>query len=174
VAEGALDSSHGLLCDVFVEGAGRGARGEDSLNGAVVEGAEGRGVGEGGIDIGGGIALAQKQDLARLMGPDTSRAGAHQAKEGGGALAHLLEGAAQLVELERALALRKRVQAGRVEPQALAARRELVAGDAAQVGGVDEELALGNADGDDIGDMLVGYGVFVAIPCDEASIVQTR
>jgi hypothetical protein len=42
-----------------------------------------------------------------------------------------------------------------------------VARDAREIGGVNEELALGDADGQDVGDVLVGDGVAVAVPLDE-------
>ncbi len=49
-------------------------------------------------------------------------------------------------QIDEVLARGQRVQAGRVEPVALAAGRELVARDAREVGGVDEELLLGDTD----------------------------
>src|SRR5262249_57091860 len=74
----------------------------------------------------------------------------------------------ELVEIDGAFAARGRVVAGGVELVAGAARGELVAGDAAEVGGVDEQLALGDAHGQDVGHVLVGDGVAVAFPVDEA------
>ena len=63
------DAAHGLLGDVLVERAGRRAGGEDALDGVVLEGAEARGVAEGGVEIGGGVALAQQEDLRAPGGP---------------------------------------------------------------------------------------------------------
>ena len=60
------------------------------------------------------------------------------------------------------------MRAGRRDVRAGAARRELVARDAAQVGGVDEELVLGDAHGQEVGHVLVRHGVAVAVPGDEA------
>lgn len=64
------DAAHGLLGDVLVERAGRGARGEDALDGVVVEGAEGGGVAQGRVEVGRGEALAQLEDSAGLVSPD--------------------------------------------------------------------------------------------------------
>ena len=162
------DAACGLGGDVLVEGARRGAGGEDALDGLVVEGAEEGGVAERGVEIGGGEALAEQEDLAGLVAPDPRRPGAHEAEEARGVFAHLLEGAAELVEVHEAVAARARVEPGRVEPEPLAAGRELVACDAGEVGGVDEELALGDADRQDVGDVVIGHGVGVAFPGDEA------
>ena len=82
------------------------------------------------VDVGGGVALAEQQDLTGLMAPDPRRAEAHRTKEGGRALAHSLEGDVELVEIDRALSLSGRVEAGGVELEALSAPRELVARDA--------------------------------------------
>lgn len=58
-------------------------------------------------------ALAQQQDLPRLMTPDAHGSGAHVTEEARRALAHLLEGDAELVEVERAPSLRGRMDSGR-------------------------------------------------------------
>src|ERR1035438_10205335 len=86
----------------------------------------------------------------------------------GGALAHSLEGDVELVEIDGALALGGRMEAGRVELEALPAGGELVARNATQVGRVDEELTLRDAHGQDVGHVVVGNGVAIAIPIDEA------
>ena len=63
-----FESARGVLGDVFGEGAGGGAGGEDAGDGVVVEGAEGVGVAQGADEVGGRVALAQQQDLARVIG----------------------------------------------------------------------------------------------------------
>ena len=140
-----FDAARGLLGDVLVERARHRARSEDSLDGPMVEGAEGGGVSECGVDVGGAEALAQEQDLACLRAPDARRAEAHQPEECGGALAHSLECHLDLIEIDGTLSLGQRVEAGGIELQALAARDELVARDAREVRGIDEELSLGHA-----------------------------
>ena len=162
------DAAHGLLGDVLVERAWRRARGEDAPDGVVLEGAEAGCVAEGGVEIGGGEALSEQQDLARLMCPQARRPGAHEAEEAGGVPSHVLEGDTELVEVEGALLSGPGVEPGRIEPEPLATGDELVARDAGEVCGVDEELALGDADGQDIGHVVVGHGVGVALPGDEA------
>jgi hypothetical protein len=168
LAEGVGDAAHGLLGDVLVERAGGGAGGEDALDGVMVEGAEAGGVGEGGVEIGGGEALAEQEDLAGVMSPEPRRPRAHQAEESGGVIAEMVEGDAELIEVDGAGASGAGVKSGRIEPEPLAARGELVARDAGEVGGVDEELALGDADGQDVRYVVVGHGVGVAFPGDEA------
>ena len=168
MAERVGDAAGGLGGDVLVERARGGAGGEDALDGLMVEGAVERGVLERGGEVVGGEALAKQEDLACLVPPDPRRSSAHEAEEARGVLAHLLEGEAELVEIHRALAPRSRMKASRVEPEPLAAGRELVARDAGEVRGVDEELALGDADRQDVGDVVVGHGVGVTLPGDEA------
>lgn len=168
LAEREGDAADSLLGDVLVEGARGGASGEDARDSVGVEGAKAGGVAESGVEVGRRVALAEEQDLARLMSPDAHRSPAHELEEGGGVLSHLLEGDAELVEIDRALASRGRVQSGGVELEPESARRELVARDTGQVGGIDEELSLSDADRQQVGDMVVGDRVGVALPGDEA------
>src|SRR5262249_14783449 len=84
------------------------------------------------------------------------------------ALAEALERGGELVEIDGALAPRGRMVTRWIELVAGTARGELVARDATEVGGVDEQLALGGAHGQDVGHVLVGDGVAVAVPVDEA------
>lgn len=70
MTKGVFESSRGVLGDVLIERARLGARGEDALDGGVVARAERRGMAERAIDLVGGVALAQEQDLARLRTPD--------------------------------------------------------------------------------------------------------
>lgn len=69
VTERLLDVARGLFGDVLVEGARHRTHGEDALDGAMVEGAEGCGVSERRVDIVGAETRAQSQDLTRLMTP---------------------------------------------------------------------------------------------------------
>jgi len=69
LAERLFEPARGLLGDILVEGAGGRGSGEDALDSAVIERAEGRGVPERVIEIGGVVPLAQEQDLARLVAP---------------------------------------------------------------------------------------------------------
>lgn len=57
-AEPLVEATRGLLGDVLSELAGRGAGGEDARDGLLLEGAEGLGVAEGAVEVGGGEALA--------------------------------------------------------------------------------------------------------------------
>jgi hypothetical protein len=166
--EALVETPRGVIGDVLGEPARRRARGEDAGDGLLLEGTEGVGMAERAVEVGGGEALAQEQDLARVVARLPRRMGAEQAgEEGRGHRAHLLESGAQLVEVDDAAAPRL-VRAGRGDVRAGAARRELVARDAAQVGGVDEELMLRDAHGQEVGHVLVRHGVTVAVPRDEA------
>jgi hypothetical protein len=168
MTEGLVDPPGGLLGDVLVECARQGARGEDALDGGVVAGAERGGVTECLVDLLGAIALAQEQDVSRLGTPHPRWRLAHQAKELRGALAHVCERDVELVDVDGTMAFVGGVEARGVEPKSGAARSELVACDARQVGGVHEQLALGDAHGQDVGDVVVRHGVVIAGPGDEA------
>lgn len=168
LAECFFEAARGLLGDVFIEGAWARTGGEDALDGVVFERAEGRGVPERGVDVGGGIALAQEEDLARLVAPEPRHAEEHQSKERGGLLAHARECNVELLEIEWTLSLWLGMKTRRIELQSLAATNELVARDASQIGGIDEELVLGNAQGKNVCDLVVGDSVAVSIPVDEA------
>lgn len=125
-------------------------------------------MGERGVDVSGAKAGAKKQDAACLMPPDARRAGAEKAEEGGGALAHALERDGELCEIDGALASGRGVKACRIELEPGAFRGELVMSDACEIGGVDEELALGDADGKDVGDVVVRNCIPIPLPIDEA------
>jgi Uma2 family endonuclease len=141
---------------------------EDALDGAMLESAEPRGVPERGVEIRGGVASAQHEDAARLVAPDPWRARAQQPEERGRPRTQAVERHGELIEIHRALAARRWMEARRVELEPEAARRELVASDARQVGGVDEQLVLGDAHRQDVGHVVVGNGVAIAFPVDEA------
>jgi len=163
-----LKSPRGVFGDVFVESPGDGACLEDALYGVVVEGAETSGVCERGIEVLRLEAGAQDEDTAGVMGPDARRPGAHQAEERGAALTDAVEGAGELVEIESALAPRRRVETLGIDHAPRATGSELVTSNALEVGTVDDELALGDAHGEQIGDVVVADGVPVALPIDEA------
>jgi len=133
----------------------------------VLEGAEARGVAERGVEVGGVVAGAQNEDAARLVAPDANRPRGEKPEEQGRALAHALECTGELIEIDRALAARRRMVAGGVELHARASWRELVARDAPEVRRVDEELALGDAHGQDVGHVVVRDRVPVAFPIHE-------
>ena len=155
-AERLLEAARGVLGDILVERAGYRARLEDALDGAVLERTEPRGVREGGVEIRGRVACAQDEDDTRLVAPDPRRPRAEQPEERRPARPQTVEDGSELIEIHGALAARRRVQALGIELEAGAARRELVTRDARQVGGVDEQLALGDADGQEVGDVVVG------------------
>lgn len=167
-AEGLGETLGGGLRDVLVEGAGAAARHQNALDGSDVEGAVERGVGQRGVEIRGVVALAQEQDAAGVMGPVARRRAGGESNEVVRALAHLLKRGAELVEIGRPVASRARVVAVGVELVAAAPWSELVAGDTLEVGGVDEELVLGDAHGHEVRDVVVGHGVAVAGPVHEA------
>jgi len=167
-AEALVEATRGVLGDVLGEPSRGRARGEDAGDGLLLEGAEGKGMAERAVEVGGGEALAEEEDLSGVVTGELGRGRAHEAgEEGRGQGPHLLEGHPQLVEVDHTTPPRL-VRARRRDVRAGAARRELVTRDAAQVGGVDEELVLRDADGQEVGHMLVGHGVAVAVPRDEA------
>jgi hypothetical protein len=167
-AEGLFEATSGLLGDVLIEGPRRRACRDDALDGGAFEGAEARGVREGGVEIERVEACTELKDAAGLMSPDARGTCAEEAEEARGAFAHALEGDGELIEVDRALAAWRRMEAARIELLAGALRGELVARDAGEIRGVDEELPLRDADGQDVGDVVVRDGVAVALPVDEA------
>src|SRR5882672_7732589 len=150
MTERCFEPSRGVLGDVLVERAGQRPRGEDALDGGVIARTERDGMTEREIDLLGGVALAQEQDLAGLRAPDSRWTEAHQAEEGGRARAPVSEGDVELVEIDRAASIRRGVQPGGVEPEACTGRSELMACDAPQVGGVHEQLALRDTQRQDV------------------------
>ena len=163
-----LEAPRCVLGDILVEGPGRRARLEDALDGAMLEGTEPRGMRERSVEVLGGIASAEHEDAARLVTPDARGARAQQAKERGAAGPQAVERHRELVEIHRAPAARRWVESRGVELLPGAGRRKLVTGDARKVGGVDEQLALGDAHGQDVGHVVVRDGVAIARPVDEA------
>ena len=167
-AERLLEAPRRVLGDVLVEGPGRRARLEDALDGAMLEGAEPRGVGERSVEVTGDVAGAQHQDAARLVAPHPRWTGTEQPEERDATRPQAVERHGELAEVHRAPAARWRMETLGVELVPGAARRELVARDARQVGGVHEQLALGDAHRQDVGHVVVGHGVAIALPVDEA------
>lgn len=157
-----------MLGDVLIEGAGHALGGQDPLDGGVAKRAVGGCVREGFVELIGSVALAEEQDLSDLCAPHPCAAEADEAEELGGALAHRLEGEPDLLEVDGAPSLGRRMEPSGVDLEAGSARAELVARDQAQVGGVDEELTLGDPHRDKVGDVLVRDGVAIATPVDEA------
>ena len=165
-SEGSVDALGGVFGDVFVERARAMTAGEDAFDRSRLERAEARRVREGSNDVGGVVARAQEQDLPGVMGPDAGRQGDELGEERGRALAQLGEGLAELVAVDDGLPVGVRVQAERVNLFAATARAQLVAREARDVGAVDEELRLGHAQGEKVGDVVVGDGVAIAEPLD--------
>src|SRR5690606_35550708 len=73
-----------------------------------------------------------------------------------------------LVEVDGRPAGATAVQVIGIEVEMTASFGELVACNAGEVGGVDEELALGDAQRQDVGDVVVGHRVAIASILDEA------
>lgn len=162
-----VEAARGVFGDVLGERARLSARGEDARHGVVVEGAVRARVAERGAQVVGRVAGAQEQELAGVVAGEARRRGGEAGEEGGGVLAHVVEGLAQLVEVG-AVPVPWRVDPLRVDVEPRAPPRQLVARDAAQVGGVHEELALRHAHRQDVGHVVIRHRVLVAVPGDEA------
>ena len=167
--EDVVDAFRGVLGDVFLEGPRTAAPGEDALDGRRVERPEAGGVREGVVDIAAVVACAEQENLAGVVRPDARRVrcGKHR-QECGGAVAHLLEGGAELVDVDGGLASGARMQAERVDLLAAATRAKLVAREAGEARPVDEELRLRNAQREEVGHVVIGDGVPVSHPLDVA------
>lgn len=106
MAKRLLDAPGGILGDVLVERSRHRACGEDAFDGGTFERTERSGVSECRIDLLGAVALAQEQDLPRLPRPNSRGTSADEAEEVSGALAHAVEGDAELIEIDGGLSLR--------------------------------------------------------------------
>ncbi len=124
-------------------------------------------MGERGAEVGGGVALAQEQDLASVVAGEAALGGGEAGEEAGSVEADVGEGLLDLGEVGAA-AIPGWVDELRIDVHPSAARREFVARHEPEIGGVDEELVLGDADREDLGDVVVGDGVAVAVDGDEA------
>jgi hypothetical protein len=152
---------------VLVEAPHRGAGDEDALDGAVLEGAVGQGMRQRADEVCRVEAGAERQDAPGVV-PGRSRQGLLQCgEEARRGIAKLCEGTAQLIEVRAAVGQAGPV-AGKRRVLAGATRLELVARDAGQVRLVDPQLLLGHPHRQDLGDVLVGQGVAIAIPGEVA------
>lgn len=168
LAQRGLDALSGCLSDVLVERAGAMPGRQDALDGLDVERAVPNGAPKGCVETVGFVALAEQQNAPGCVTPETLTSRAEALEELGGVFAHLFESGAKLVEISGGSALGAGVKAVGVEGLCSATRSELVARDATEIGGVDEQLALRDAYREQIGDVVVGHGVPVALVVDEA------
>lgn len=157
----------GGLGDVLLEPARVGARLQDSLDAIVLQGAIAERVRERLEQVRCVVCPAQKKYVAGMVASRAWQAFLEGGKEGGGGLTELCEGAAQLIEVRSAVGMRRPVT-GQDRALLSTATTKLVSRDAGQVGLVDEELVLGDAHWQDLGDIIVGQRVPVAFPGDEA------
>lgn len=167
-SELALEAAGGFFRDVFVERTRPVSRLKDSQDGLVAERSEAEGVPERRVDILGGVTLAQEQDAPGAVAPLARGCGAEPPKELCGVLAHLLEGRANLIEVDGRASAITSMETLRIDLQATSSWSELVGCNALEIGGVHEELALGDAYGEQIGDVVVGNGVAICLPVDKA------
>lgn len=142
------------LCDVLFEPATIGPCDQDSFDSGVVDGAVGERVREGLEQIGGVIALAQSKDLAGVVAGRARLVFFQGCEECGRRAAQVAEGAAQVVQIGAAVGV-WRSMTGQDRALLGAARLELVACDAGQVGLVDKELVDGDAHGENLGNVFV-------------------
>ncbi len=168
LADSLGEAASRLLGDVLLEAARTADGRQDLAHGVGTQGAVACSALQGPDDILGIEAGTKAEDEARLMKIQPRRGLAHELEELGGTLAHALECLAQLVSIGGRAMSRGWVKAVRVELEALSAGGKLMASDAAQIGAVDEQLVLGDAHGQDVGDMVVGHRVAIALPVDEA------
>lgn len=124
-------------------------------------------MGECGAEVGGGVALAEEQDLPSVIAGEAALRGDETGEEAGAIEADVGEGLLDLGEVGAA-AIPGRVDELGIDVHPAAPRRELVARYETEVGGVDEELVLGDPDREDLGDVVVGDRVAVAVHGDEA------
>jgi len=101
-------------------------------------------VGQGGAEVGGGVALAEEQDLAGVVAGEAALRGGETGEEAGAVGAHVGEGLLDLGEI-CATAIPRGVDELRVDVHASTAQGQLVARNEPEVGSVDEELVLGDA-----------------------------
>jgi hypothetical protein len=152
----------GLFGYVLVEPAGLSAGEQNALDGAVLQGTVGQRVRERRQQVGGIVAVAQRQHLARVVAGRAGRVLLQRRQEGGGRLTESAEGASQLVECRAALGMwwTMSVDNGL---QLGTPRQQRVARDTAQIGRVDEQLLLGDAHRQDVGDVRVGQRIPIAL-----------
>ena len=145
----------GLFGHVLVEPAGGSAREQNALDGTVLERPVGERVRERREQVGGVVTFTQSKNLARVVTGRSMRVFLERREESGGRITEIGEGATQLVEIRAPLAAWWTMAVeDRLAPGAT--RQQRVAGDTAQIGLVDEQLVLGDAHREDIGDVVVG------------------
>jgi hypothetical protein len=132
------------------------SRFEDPQDGLVGECSEADGMPECRIDVLGGVALAQEQDAPCAVAPLAWWSRAKPSEELPSVIAHLLESYAELVKIDGRAPALPVVEALRIELQAATPRSELVGRNALEIGGIHEELALGDAYREQVGDVVVG------------------
>ena len=88
-----------------------------------LEGAEGAGVGQSGVKIGGRVALAEKQDLAGVVAGEAALRGLEAGEEERALVADVGEGLAELVKIGAAT-IPRMMRIGRCDVDAGAPRRE--------------------------------------------------
>jgi hypothetical protein len=115
-----------------------------------------------------GWASRHDKDAARLVPPDARRTRTQKPEEAGTTRTQTFKGDGELIEIDRALATRGWMEACRVELASGAARGELVASDAREVSGVDEQLALRDAHRQDVCHVVIRDGTPVTCPVDKA------
>jgi hypothetical protein len=125
-------------------------------------------MGKGAVEVSGVVALPEQENLPELARPLAHRTDACEQKEITTTLPHVLEGNAQLIDIDGTLAPWGRVIAVGIEFVAGAAGSELVSSDATEVSGVHEQLVLGDANRKDVGHVVVGNRVAIALPVDES------
>lgn len=144
------------------------SRFEDPQHGVVGKRSEACGMTECRIDIVGRVALAQRQNAASVVAPLSRGSNTELTNELSGVVSHLLESSAELVGLDRGATDSVSMEALWVESLAESSGDQLVHGDAHQVSAIHEQLSLGDADGQDVGDVVVWDGVAIALPIDVA------
>ncbi len=157
----------GLFGNVLVETARACTRDQDAFDCGVFKGAEGQRVRERTEQVSGIVTFAERQHSARVVAGRAMLVFLERIEEGGGRVTDVGEGAAQLVEIGAVLGMSWTMA---IEDGLLlgSTRAQRVASDTGQVGLVDEQLVFGDAHWEDLGDVVVGQRVPVAIPCDEA------
>lgn len=123
---------------------------------------------EGEQNVRGGVFAAELEDLPSLIAALAWVVGAERSKVRLGALAHLREGVLELLKIGGGTATRGAMKVHRVEVEASTLGRELMLGNEAEVGGIDEEFLLSDPHREDLGDVVVGHGVAITVPGDEA------
>ena len=121
---------------------------------------------EGRVEIFGRVTLTEQEDPARLPAPLSRWRGGQLAKKLMGALAHALESIRELILVHGGLSNGTMMKPPGIQAESATASHELMGRYAFEIGSVDEELALGDAYWQDVGDVIVRDGVTVSLPVD--------